>query len=608
MPRALIKINGVDGSDDDLPLGVLVQLDNDGTGGETTWAWVITDQPDGPADVLSSAAIRNPTFTPTKEGTYRLLVTVNAASGSPLTNTAIAAVRQLRTRERVPALAEVNEDGPLGWREAVNLFLQLADRLAGDSGVVVGKANSGGCARGTVVFVPSVATLATGLPGEATIPAFQEASAATASEVLNVLGVVEGGVDGNPSPANGALIRVRLFGLFGPVAGVAAVGDPVWVDNAGQLSLSEGTVGRLVGHVVAAVGGPAYWLMVEAANVAFENLGSAVVDGNWLFSVGQIAFQVGGEANGISFPLWRILQDAVKGGLLTIRNLTTGREVVEFKDAPSDLRGMAVNPDAVGGTVDHFPGLRVYAGDGVGDVYRMNVRYDGQTHRFIFLAENDGGVPGGPFVATDTVLQFGAHDATHATTPSFLLASNDGVGGTKVALAGLLPSGVFQWLIDALEMNFTGAELTAVKDPTTAQSAATKHYVDTTAAVGLLVFGDSTTPNAAGNTSFLHPGTGPLSGAAEPKIPGGGAGITARTIRVHATTGPTVDKQTFTLRANGVDTALTVDLAAGAVDASATIPINIGGPNLLSVKCVSGAALVLGAVNVTVSVEYTNGM
>ena len=57
MPQALIKINAVIGSDDDLPLDTLVQLDNENIGGEVTYLWEILDQPAGTPDVSSPCTI-----------------------------------------------------------------------------------------------------------------------------------------------------------------------------------------------------------------------------------------------------------------------------------------------------------------------------------------------------------------------------------------------------------------------------------------------------------------------------------------------------------------------------------------------------------------------
>ena len=54
MTQALITVNAVAGSNTDLPINTLVQLNNTGNGGEITYAWSILDQPPGTADALSS--------------------------------------------------------------------------------------------------------------------------------------------------------------------------------------------------------------------------------------------------------------------------------------------------------------------------------------------------------------------------------------------------------------------------------------------------------------------------------------------------------------------------------------------------------------------------
>ena len=64
MPQALITVNAVVGSNDDLPIDTLVTLANDNVGGETTYLWEIVDQPVGTADTLSSTSAPSVTFTP----------------------------------------------------------------------------------------------------------------------------------------------------------------------------------------------------------------------------------------------------------------------------------------------------------------------------------------------------------------------------------------------------------------------------------------------------------------------------------------------------------------------------------------------------------------
>jgi hypothetical protein len=199
MPQALIKINGVDGSNDDLPIGVLVNLSNHDTGGEVTYAWTLLKQPPGAADALSATNIKSPTFTPRKEGTYRLQLIVNAGMGAlEKTSLAIVGIRDVKTGERVPGPDETTETGADGWSEpAMNTLLRGELARAADPMVIVGvNGSGGGFAAGTVARVSGVSTLKAGLPGEEVVPSFVKALATTIAGVTGALHVVVAPVRG----------------------------------------------------------------------------------------------------------------------------------------------------------------------------------------------------------------------------------------------------------------------------------------------------------------------------------------------------------------------------------------------------------------------------
>jgi hypothetical protein len=255
MPQASIKINGVAASNDDLAAGSLVLLDNQGTGGETTFQWVMVDKPPTSAAALSNATIQNPTFTVDAEGTYKLQLTVNGI----YSDAKIAAVRQLKTRTRVPAFTEQTEDGPIGWAGAVDQLLRLVDTLRADPGLIVGVA-SGVLAKGAVLVASGVATLKPGLPGQEVVPQFSAYGGAyPVTPTLWTALICEGGVDGNTSPPNGALIFARRFGLYSgtvTLAGAAIAGvTPVFVDTTGALNLdpTQSSFPRPVATVVSGV-------------------------------------------------------------------------------------------------------------------------------------------------------------------------------------------------------------------------------------------------------------------------------------------------------------------------------------------------------------------
>ena len=45
MPQAKILVNGIIGSNDDVTINTLVQLNNQNIGGESTYSWAILEQP-----------------------------------------------------------------------------------------------------------------------------------------------------------------------------------------------------------------------------------------------------------------------------------------------------------------------------------------------------------------------------------------------------------------------------------------------------------------------------------------------------------------------------------------------------------------------------------
>lgn len=253
MPAAIIEINGVAGSNTDLPINTSVTLTNQDAGGEVTYAWSIVDQPDGAADALSGSSGPSVTFTPKKEGTYLIRLVVN----SSLTNQVVAAVRHLKTRIRIPAGSETNEaaSAPRGWATSANITLGLIDSTKADPGTVVGQA-AASLARGDVVRMSGVATLKSGLPGQEVVPSWTKAAASSTSNARGLLGIVEGAVDGG-SITSGVLINVRLRGLFqgATVGGSPSVGAQVFLsDTSGTAGTAVGTVRRLIGRIVAGSG------------------------------------------------------------------------------------------------------------------------------------------------------------------------------------------------------------------------------------------------------------------------------------------------------------------------------------------------------------------
>jgi hypothetical protein len=254
--QALITVNAVPGSNAALALNVLVQLDNQNAGGETTYTWSILDQPPGALDALSSVSVQNPTFTPKKEGSYLLRLIVNQGAVTEQENRVICAVKQLKTLERIPAAGETTEvDSADGWSTSYNGYLRRVDTLLGDPGIFVGVNASGGAlARGDVLRATASSIIKSGLPGQETLPGFSKALATTLAQVDEPLVVCEGGVDGSASVASLGLMKVRFLGRYATLtgAGVAVVGDSVYVSDTATMSLTAGTVKRKVGSAMTA--------------------------------------------------------------------------------------------------------------------------------------------------------------------------------------------------------------------------------------------------------------------------------------------------------------------------------------------------------------------
>ncbi|MFA6166724.1 MAG: hypothetical protein WC700_08915, partial [Gemmatimonadaceae bacterium] len=261
MPAAVIEINAVAGSNTDLTLGNIVQLSNADAGGEVSYLWAMLDRPAGSAAVLSATNIENPTFTPDVEGTYLLRLTVNATLASECSDQKVAAVRQLKSRERIPSSGETVETSLLrGWAVDVNESLGDLDRQVSDSGCVHGNAGAA-LNRGDVVYVATTHAL---LSGEV-VPEFRVAHANVAAEVAGWLGVVEGTPEGVAAVGINTIARVRGFGHYPwAAAGAPAVYAPVYVDDAGAISLATGTITRVLGYVASVAGG-AYRIWMDPA-------------------------------------------------------------------------------------------------------------------------------------------------------------------------------------------------------------------------------------------------------------------------------------------------------------------------------------------------------
>lgn len=258
MAHALIKINGSDSQFSTVAIGSTVNLSNHDEGGEVSYSWQIVDQPEGTADALSATGVENVSFVPTKEGSYELKLIVNGSLASVSTQTAIVAVLDARTGERIPAATETLETGGTGWAPAVKRALARTLHATVDGNLVIAR-TPGSIVAGTIVTLTGTAIANAGTQAAFNVPLIAAALATVEHrERLGVLvdGVTPGGI------GSGALVLVRMFGLA-PISpsGSPTVGDKVFLSNAGLPALAAGTVPRTIGYVVASSGGFYQWVI-----------------------------------------------------------------------------------------------------------------------------------------------------------------------------------------------------------------------------------------------------------------------------------------------------------------------------------------------------------
>lgn len=258
MARALIKINGTDSQFTTVAIGSTVNLSNHDEGGEVSYGWQIVDQPEGTADVLSATGVENVSFTPTKEGSYLLKLTVNAVLSTVSVQTAIVAVLEARTGDRIPAGAEVLETGLTGWAPAVKRILSRTLHATVDANLIIAQ-TPGGISPGGLVTLTGTAIMNPGSQSAFTVT--QLAAATAATQHRERIGILIDGVAAGITTAS-ALVLVRIFGLVPFVGtGSPAVGDRIFLSNTGTAALTPGTVPRTIGYVVASSAGSYQWVI-----------------------------------------------------------------------------------------------------------------------------------------------------------------------------------------------------------------------------------------------------------------------------------------------------------------------------------------------------------
>lgn len=239
MASANILINGSTPPILNVVYGASVTLSNAINTGVTSWLWQIVDKPTGSVAVLSSTSVPSPSVTLDKEGTYLFKLTVNGGGPS---GTAIASVASLLTGIRLPAAYETFEaDSSRGWTPAANAAFSSLE-TSSRTGAILFASATAAFAAGTPLKISGESTLAN---GQKVLSA--SAASASASATLPAVGVA---IDS--AAASGDKIRIRTSGPLTEVTmdtSLGTVGAPVYVSNAGALSLTAGTVPTIIGYV-----------------------------------------------------------------------------------------------------------------------------------------------------------------------------------------------------------------------------------------------------------------------------------------------------------------------------------------------------------------------
>lgn len=266
MVAALIRVNGVTGSDTDVPIGSVVTLSNVNDGNESTYTWQLLSQPSGTPDTLSSTSASSPTFTPTREGSYLVSLVVDQGLDSQRRNKVVVAVRHVRSGLRHPALYETTEVDTAtnvpGWHTATEDLWRRVDSLSAESCVFVCYPGEG-LEEGDCVRVSGRSVVKAGTPAEEYLPTAAKVTAAS-EWGHEWVGCVEGAVNGSESPWTDTPVRVRVLGYVAAEQTIdGGAPDPlgrVYLNNSGKLSRTPGSYRRPLGKALAAVTGSFYVL------------------------------------------------------------------------------------------------------------------------------------------------------------------------------------------------------------------------------------------------------------------------------------------------------------------------------------------------------------
>lgn len=221
MASAIITVNGVPGSKDNLAIGQELALSNQDEGGEVSYLWELLTQPAGDNDAIPGNAQKDVAFIPRKEGSYLLKLSVNLGLPDEAVQIIALSVRNMRTGLRVPAAGETLQmDAGRGWAPALEYALNTLEKAVTEGVVIIAVAGEANLSRGTVVALNDGLTVVKpGLPGQESLPRVRRAPrGGTAIPQRLTLGIVEGTPRYYVTPAQNELVLIRLLGVYGPIA------------------------------------------------------------------------------------------------------------------------------------------------------------------------------------------------------------------------------------------------------------------------------------------------------------------------------------------------------------------------------------------------------
>ena len=261
MPSADIRVNALV-PPQNVVINAAANFSNASTGGEVTFAWTLLDQPEGPPDALVPAG---PTaaLTPLKEGSYLVQLVVNSGTNTEARDIAKIDVRNFIDGRSYPAAGEtVEQNLTRGWAEEANRRFGARTSIRKDPGQVTGViAVNGTTANQTVLFISGTVEIKATLPGAERVPLFDIANGSSTTEMAGSLFLLTKSVTNTAAPSAPVandVIWARADGMvYGANLGGGALGDAVYVSNAGALALTPGTIGRSVGQIVAVRGAQA---------------------------------------------------------------------------------------------------------------------------------------------------------------------------------------------------------------------------------------------------------------------------------------------------------------------------------------------------------------